>query len=189
MAIDGVDVPLDAANSTFPIALQDPTHKTITIDKIGEEEFRIAWGTSHSSSFVTVSIIGIFVNVDVHSGPDFVESVGMMGKYGSGEMLDRQGQPMDSQDMNAFGMEWQVKPDQGDPMIFSTIEGPQWPESQCLMPHWVDPKKNRRKLRGSDRELNEAAKLACSGATDYDLCVEDILLTGEIGLAKNFVWR
>jgi len=59
-------------------------------------------------------------------------------------MLDRVGKQMDHKDMNAFRMEWQVKPDQGDPLLFSTIEGPQWPESCCVMPQWVDPKKKRR---------------------------------------------
>mmetsp|Transcript_25327 Transcript_25327/g.69948 ORF Transcript_25327/g.69948 Transcript_25327/m.69948 type:complete len:123 (-) Transcript_25327:62-430(-) len=122
----------------------------------------------------------------------------MMGKYGSGEMLDRQGKPMDPKDMNAFGMEWQVKSDKSDPTLFSTVEGPQWPESGCVMPEWVDTKKKKkkRKLRGdhrnnigNEKELGGVAKLACIGAADYDLCVKDIVMTGEIGLAKTFVTK
>jgi len=60
LVVDGVDAPLATTETSFPMALQDPTHKTIT--KIGEEEFRIGWGTLS----ITVSVIGIFVNVDVH---------------------------------------------------------------------------------------------------------------------------
>jgi len=193
LAIDGINLTLDtASNTSFPMELQDAIHGTVTIDATGKEEFRIGWGTS--PSFISVTIIGVFVNVDVQNreGDSFVESVGMMGKYGTGEMLDRKGQPMDPNDMNAFGMEWQVKPDRGDPLLFSQPEGPQWPESQCVLPQWVDlkRKKGRRKLRGSNNDkLIEEAKSACSDVIDYDLCVEDILATGEIGLAKTFVTK
>mmetsp|Transcript_4284 Transcript_4284/g.11702 ORF Transcript_4284/g.11702 Transcript_4284/m.11702 type:complete len:118 (+) Transcript_4284:118-471(+) len=116
-----------------------------------------------------------------------------MGEYGSGDMLDRQGNPMDPKDVNAFGMEWQVKPDEGDPMIFSYPEGPQWPDSRCAMPNWTDPKKKNRKKKDHAREqmvgheeLHSIAKMACAGVADFDLCVQDILMTGEIGLAETF---
>jgi len=112
-------------------------------------------------------------------------SPGRVDGIESVEMLDRQGKPMDPNDMNAFGMEWQVKPDHGDPMLFSTVEGPQWPKSKYVMPQWVDPKKkrtmNRRRLRGSEdpKPSSMATIKACSRSADFYLCVKDIVTTGE----------
>eukprot|EP00523_Entomoneis_sp_CCMP467_P007281 CAMPEP_0168730070 /NCGR_PEP_ID=MMETSP0724-20121128/6545_1 /TAXON_ID=265536 /ORGANISM="Amphiprora sp., Strain CCMP467" /LENGTH=123 /DNA_ID=CAMNT_0008777005 /DNA_START=101 /DNA_END=472 /DNA_ORIENTATION=+ len=85
-----------------------------------DKEFKIQWGSIAS---ILVSIAGIFLNVHVVGGPEFKDAVGLMGQYTTGAMLDRQGNPMNSTDFVAFGMEWQVKPDLGDPQIFSTVEG------------------------------------------------------------------
>lgn len=80
------------------------------------------------------------MNVEVDgSDLDFAHSVGMMGEFGTGEMLDRNGNPMvkDPKDidtmMTAYGMEWQVRPG-SDPQLFSKMRAPQWPEEKCRVP-------------------------------------------------------
>mmetsp|Transcript_20717 Transcript_20717/g.57253 ORF Transcript_20717/g.57253 Transcript_20717/m.57253 type:complete len:81 (+) Transcript_20717:1100-1342(+) len=60
---------------------------------------------------------------------------------------------------------------------------PQWAEQQCSMPKWTDPKKQRRKQL---RALCSAAKMACAGVVDEDLCVQDIENSGDLGMAKTF---
>ena len=45
---------------------------------------------------------------------------------------------------------------------------------------------SRRRLRSQDRKLLETANAACAGVVDYDLCVEDVVATGEVELADNF---
>mmetsp|Transcript_18801 Transcript_18801/g.51500 ORF Transcript_18801/g.51500 Transcript_18801/m.51500 type:complete len:221 (+) Transcript_18801:799-1461(+) len=63
-------------------------------------------------------------------------------------------------------------------------------ETLCSSPRWkalqwADPKKRKdcckvRDRNNSDHELGGVAKLAFVGSIDYDFCVEDILLTGEV---------
>ena len=59
---------------------------------------------------------------------------------------------MDPNDINAFGMEWQVRDEA--PQLFSDLRAPQWPEERCRMPSVSNVK--RRNLR-SNKELAEAA--------------------------------
>mmetsp|Transcript_21265 Transcript_21265/g.46166 ORF Transcript_21265/g.46166 Transcript_21265/m.46166 type:complete len:518 (+) Transcript_21265:73-1626(+) len=189
--VDGSRIDL-SGNTTNSMSV-NATNSNIAVAAVGEEEYKIQWGTDSS---IVISITGIFLNVKFQVGSDdFSDSVGMMGKFGSGDMLDRKGSLMDSEDMVAYGMEWQVKHDRGDPKLFSKLEGPQWPEQQCVMPQWTDPKKKTKKKKRRGRRLRDAleneklqadAKKACGGAVDYDLCLEDVLLTGELKLAKSF---
>lgn len=108
---------------------------------------------------------------------DFSDAVGMMGRYGTGEMLDRQGNPMD--DMDVYAMEWQVKGD--DQILFLDARAPQWPQEGCRMPKSTE----RRNLR-EDSQLAKQAEKACSGVVDFEMCVSDIILTGDIELAEFF---
>jgi len=45
------------------------------------------------------------------------------------------------------------------------------------------PRPSRRKLRGKDSALMQSAKDACIAASDVDLCLEDVLMTGDLGIA------
>lgn len=158
--------------------------QSITIDKVGKKEYKFEWGTN---STIVVKAKGIFMNVKVDGGyGDFGKSVGLMGKYGSGKMLDRQGNPMDENDFIEFGMEWQVRDD--DPRLFMTDRPPQWPEEKCRMPsisNNVAETERRRNLR-ADTEFTKLAMKACEGKYDFDMCVNDVLLSGELGLAETF---
>ena len=112
---------------------------------------------------------------------DFGDSVGLMGDYESGEMIDREGKVMDN--FVAMGFEWQVSPD--DPMLFTDARQPQLPFETCRMP--TAPRPARRNLR-ANRQLIEEAQEACAHVTgsDFDLCVDDVLQTGDVGLAGTW---
>ena len=110
---------------------------------------------------------------------DFEESMGLMGDFRTGNMVSREGQVMSN--FEEFAFEWQVNPDV-DGMIFQDAREPQLPYERCRMPTEARP--NRRKLRST--ALFEQAQSACAGASNVNLCVDDVLSTGDIGLAT--VW-
>lgn len=180
--VDGI---LHEHSTKFPIHLnaaeedREQSKLSVTIAKEGKKNYQISWNTG---SFLNVKARGIFMSVEVGGGVDLFHSVGMMGRFSSGEMLSRQGNPMDPTDMIAFGMEWQVK--ENDPFLFSDIRDPQWPGESCRMPEGS----SHRNLR-SDPELSAAAAQACQGADDYEMCVEDVVLTGEVSLAEIYVGK
>lgn len=183
-----VDNVLLQDDTTFPldVGLFENDHQThpVTIHKLGKKEYKIEWGTG---SHIDIKAKGIFMNVQVNGNEDdFADAVGLMGEYGTGQMLDHQGNPMTN--MTAYGMEWQVKPDLGDPKLFSVDLAPQWPEP-CHLPQDYNNNNGaaveRRNLR-SDQALTTKAEQACQGAKDFDICVNDVLLTGEFGLAETF---
>lgn len=124
--------------------------------------------------FLTISIDGHAV--------DFGDSVGLLGDYGSGEKIGRRGQVI--RDNIEFGFEWQVAAD--EPVLFQQARSPQMPYEKCRMPTIARPE--RRRLRGANSALFEDAKKACSAQTgnDFDLCIEDVMATGDVGLAT--VW-
>ena len=113
---------------------------------------------------------------------DFYGSAGMMGHYPTGAMLNREGEEMT--DFTEFGFEWQVNLE--DPVLFRQTRSPQLPFEQCRMPTAARPA--RRKLRGADAALFEAAREACAhvSGSDFDLCTDDVMATGDVGLAS--VW-
>jgi hypothetical protein len=120
------------------------------------------------------------ISIDGHSH-DFSDAVGLMGDYEHGDMVGRNGQIMDNFD--EFGFEWQVSPD--DSMLFHDARAPQLPYERCRMPTAARP--SRRKLRGADRRLLDAAQTACAHVqADRDLCVDDVVTTGDLGMAT--VW-
>lgn len=134
----------------------------VTIDKLEKKSYKIDWGTG---SFVIVKAKGIFMNVEIDgTEADFGSSVGLMGKYGTGELLDRQGNPMSEDDFIAYGMEWQVN--DKDPKLFTKAKGPQWPE-KCMLPNPEEVAVQRRNLRG-DNDINKVAEKACAGALDFE---------------------
>ena len=114
--------------------------------------------------------------------PDFVDGSGMLGAYPSGDMISRDGKPMD--DFVDFGFEWQVNPN--DVTLFSDARMPQLPYERCRMPS-RNAQSSRRRLRGN-RKLMEAARSACAGVegSDFDLCVDDVVMTGDLELAKEW---
>lgn len=118
---------------------------------------------------------------------DFGDSVGLMGNHTDGSMWSRAGEPFKG-DYNQYGFEWQVNAGEGDPQLFMNKDrSPQLPYERCRMP--TAAREQRRNLRATNTELYEQAMAACSSVAtkqDVDLCVEDIMTTGELGLAQ--IW-
>lgn len=111
---------------------------------------------------------------------DFGDSVGLLGQYGTGDMYSRAGEPIQSFD--AYGFEWQVNP-KTDGQLFRKARAPQLPYESCRLPTAARP--SRRALR-SDNVLHQQAQVACAqveNGHDFELCVDDIMMTGDVGLA------
>ena len=126
-------------------------------------------------SFVSVKI----EHASVH---DFGDSVGLMGSFGTGAMLARDGTTV-LDDANAFGQEWQVRSD--EVKLFQTLKMPQYPQA-CILP----PKSSveRRRRLGEAAVTEEAAAKACQHVppADLDFCVYDVLATGDVSMAGAY---
>ena len=128
-----------------------------------------------SKAFMTVSISG--ENFSLNG------SVGLLGKYGSGAMVARDGRLVD--EFLEFGFEWQVIPDQ-DGQLFQAAREPQLPYERCRMPDAEMP--SRRKLLASNGLLYEQALDACNAnhPENVDSCVNDVLLSGDLEFAESW---
>jgi len=118
------------------------------------------------------------IRVDVNNGSakNFGSSLGLMGAFSNSQKLGRDGVSV-MEDLNAFGQEWQVLP--GEPKLFQVVEGPQAP-SKCEIPSKTQL---RRRLAESEVSV-EAAQKACASVAnkdDFDLCVFDVIATGDVG--------
>jgi hypothetical protein len=136
----------------------------------------------HDNSSILFRFYKHFLTISINGHvTDFSDAVGLMGDYQHGDMVGRNGQIMD--DFDEFGFEWQVSPD--ETMLFHDARAPQLPYERCRMPTAARP--SRRKLRGVDRRLLDAAQTACAHVqADRDLCVDDVVATGDLGMAT--VW-
>ena len=113
---------------------------------------------------------------------DFEDSVGLMGSYESGEMITRDGEVVNDFQQHAF--EWQVHPT--DKVLFREARQPQLPYESCRLP--TAPRPARRQLRGNDSKLFEDAEKACAHVqgSSFDLCIDDIMMTQDVGLATAY---
>jgi hypothetical protein len=128
---------------------------------------------------ILVSTFKDFVSVHIKNGfaGSFGESVGIMGNYYTGAMLDRNGKEI--HDPNEFGQAWQVL--DTDPRLFQTVLGPQYPE-KCILPEVTS--ESRRRL--GETIARTAAEEACShhpAGQEQKNCVFDVMATGDIDLA------
>ena len=171
----GTDLPLTFGDQ-YLIEFEDQT-----IGKNANKKYyKVSLG-DHSSivfrfykHYLTFSVAG-------HSD-DFADANGLLGSHSTGEMVTREGDVLN--DFVQFGFEWQVRPE--DPVLFSETRFPQLPFEQCRMPTAAQPA--RRRLRGGNSKLFEQATEACAShqGNDFELCVNDVMVTGELELA--YVW-
>jgi len=115
----------------------------------------------------------VFVGVRDATESTFGLSEGLLGSFGSGDLVFRDNSTV-TEDMNAFGQDWQVLPSEG--MHFHNLEGPQAPE-KCEIPQSSNI---RRRLFESDVSQEEA-KISC-GSVDpdvFEMCVFDVMATGD----------
>jgi hypothetical protein len=122
----------------------------------------------------------IGINIKGASLKDFDTTVGMIGEFGSGVQLARDGLTI-IHDPIAYGQEWQINAD--DPKLFRTVEGPQFPMELCKLPSKFQAAERQRRLGDSTVKVKLAEK-ACRehihDPTDLDNCVFDVLLTDDI---------
>ena len=143
------------------------------------QNYQIHMGGSSSimlkfyKQFMTYKILG--------EARDFGDSVGLLGDYHSGNMVGRDGRIMD--DFEQFAFEWQVNP-VVDTRLFLEAREPQLPYEQCRMPTAARP--SRRKLRAKNDGLFEEAQKACAHASSVQLCIDDVMMTGDIGFAQTW---
>ena len=135
--------------------------------------------------FVRVKMHAEFLTVSVHGDDDLKGAVGLLGRYPDGALVTRSGKVV-SVPFVEFAAEWQVHPD--DQILFQDFRSPQLPYEPCRFP--TAPRPSRRMLRSSTSELYQQALEACRQVTysaeDIDFCVDDILTTGDVGLAA--IW-
>jgi hypothetical protein len=112
-------------------------------------------------------------------GEHFGESVGLMGAFGTGHMIARDGKTVMT-DANAFGQEWQVL--DTEPKLFQSARFPQHP-TVCTMPTPVQATHLRRRLAGSSADELAAEKACEHWGEGKDDCVFDVLTTGDLEMA------
>ncbi len=124
-----------------------------------------------------------FVSVVIEQGlsKHFGKSVGLMGDFGTGHMIARDGETV-LDDANAFGQEWQVL--DTEPTLFQTVRFPQHPQ-KCTMPTPKTTGMLRRRLLETSSVDELAAEKACEhwGEQGKDDCVFDVLTTGDLEMA------
>jgi len=151
----------------------DETNQNRIIFLVDMKEVQVTIKTT--KAFMTVSLSG--------QNKSLKDSVGLLGKFGTGEMVGRDGRIVDT--FFEFGFEWQVMPDL-DGMLFQEAREPQLPYEHCQMPEAFA--ETSRRLRATNSALYEPALSACTSnhPENIDSCVEDVLLTGELELAESW---
>jgi cysteine-rich repeat protein len=121
-----------------------------------------------------------FVSVLIEQGQieHFGDSVGLMGDFGKGRMLARDGRTVINNE-NEFGQEWQVLAT--EPSLFQTPFLPQDKQECAMPPPMVQASQLRRRLSSID---HLAAEKACEHWGDGKAdCVFDVLTTGDLEMA------
>ena len=108
----------------------------------------------------------------------YLDSVGMMGEYGTGKLLGRDGVTV-FESPNKLAADWQVK--DNEPMLFQTARAPQFP-AECRLP--VVSQKTTRRL-GEKVISEDMAKAACAAAHAENMegCIHDVMAMGDLELA------
>jgi len=157
----------------------DKKHHTFDIHLDGKDKD----GTD--DAHIVISTFKDLVNIKIVNATKshFESSIGMMGTFGSGSLVARDGKTMmmkeDVNVVNAFGQEWQVR--DTDPKIFQqTHHVPQYPEA-CLLPSLE--KVARRLGEGIARSVAEEACGHWTGEMK-EMCVFDVLATNDIEVAQ-----
>lgn len=146
----------------------------------------------NDASQIKIRFYKKFATIDLVGSPsDFGNATGLLGNYWTGSMVGRSGQVM--HDFDDFGFEWQVSP-AVDPQLFLQARAPQLPYERCRLPttsRYASTSRNRRRRLGETAALLSSAQSACrhhvnndSSHRDFELCVQDVVATGDVGLAE-----
>jgi hypothetical protein len=158
----------------------------LTYERINDKQRKFVM-TLPDDQVIEIRVYKDMITVDLHGATmkDFEQSIGLVGQYGTGKMLNRDG-TSELTDPIVFGQEWQVHPD--DPQLFRTLTGPQYPMEQCKMPSSFEVTERHRRLSESSTKV-EAAEKACEhihDPSDFDSCVFDVLLTDDMGMVGAY---
>lgn len=122
------------------------------------------------------------IRLDVigHSIKNFGSSLGLMGSFGKGVKLARDGRSVIN-NTNDFGQEWQVLPSESK--LFHAVDGPQAP-AKCDVPSSTGL---RRSLAESEVS-RESAETACAKVKkdDFDMCIFDVMVTSDLNIAGAY---
>ena len=166
-SVNGIsNAEMPATIAGFPITYEQksPDHHVFMVDM----------GPNHGS--VTLKAYKDLVGVKFSDAKeaDFGNSVGLMGSFGNGTHLARDGKTV-MEDDNDFGQEWQVQPH--EPQLFMTKA----PEGKCILP----TPKTLESRRLGETISHEDAELACANVNEgHDQCVYDVIATGDLGVAQ-----
>ena len=104
---------------------------------------------------------------------NFHDSIGLLGDFQHGQRLARDGVTV-IEDINEFGQEWQVHPD--EPQLFQA--------TQCILPE-LTATGDRRRLQASKISKEEAEKACANAPADFKAaCIYDVMATGDIEMAQ-----
>ena len=128
---------------------------------------------------IEIRVFKDFVSVNIAKPTEegFGDVVGMMGTFQTGTWLLRDGDSTTT-DANKFGNEWQVQ--DHEHQLFIQEGSVKWPQA-CILP---DPTKaSRRRLAESSISLEMAQEACAHWTEDKDLCIQDVLVTGDLDIA------
>jgi hypothetical protein len=169
--IEGDNVVLTESLSGYPITFKyGPKH---------QHEYHVDLG---NGEVIVIKTWNDLVRVDVHGATqaNFGSSLGLMGSFGSGHHVGRDGVTL-IDDIDAFGQEWQVQ--KNEAKFFHDLEGAQSPQ-KCEVPSATEM---RRRLAESTVS-QEDAELACAGVLEEErhYCIFDVMATSDVGVAGAF---
>ena len=164
-SLDGVDNALAFSNLTlddYPVSYKKVNEK--------KHVFEIVLSESETITLFTFKdLVGIRLSNEASREFFGADATGIMGSI-DGRLLGRDGVTDMSADTDAFGQEWQVRPEV-DGNVFQVARAPQYPE-KCIMPS-ASTKQVRR--LGESSLQKEAAETACAhfSGERFENCVYD----------------
>ena len=161
---------------------------THTTPRENQNKFEIDLGNErHITAKVFKDMVSVNVGVNHGDDAEFLDAVGLLGHWGNGTRLARDGVTVMS-DPNAYGQEWQVL--DTEDQLFITARKPQFP-TKCFLPDLNE----RTGLRASRRRLGEgisaeAAGVACLHVSKEvrDMCIFDVIATNDLTVAHSGVY-
>lgn len=163
-----------AASDMFPTTMGNVG--TVSYEMINKKKhvFTIDLGKGEK---VTVRTFKDIVGVHFEKASSFDGAIGLMGEYGTGKMMARDGKT-EVTDANEFGMEWQVR--NNEPMLFQSARAPIYP-AQCIMP---TVEQTQRRLGEHAISHEEAANACAKWGSKSNNCVFDVIATGDLSIAE-----
>jgi len=110
---------------------------------------------------------------------DFKGSVGLMGAYGTGEWVGRDGTTIHTE-IDEYGKDWRVQPDIDGHLFQEPSPNP----DRCNLPTQAQRKKLRRRLQTAKISRGQALE-ACAHwrPEDVEDCVSDVQISGDLEMA------